>query len=93
MNSPMLNLGPIAFDTVASARLLILPILWFLLRAVPLVRAAFPASCLLFLTDDTSHRPHPVVAVAAASYCRGRNYQAFVGPVLNPDSDTSPARC
>jgi hypothetical protein len=89
----MLNLGPIAFATPwLLLGLLILPILWLLLRAVPPapIRRRFPGVALLLgLTDDTSQTDRTpwwllllrLIAVAAI-------ITAFAGPVLNPDEDT-----
>jgi hypothetical protein len=89
----MLNLGPIAFTTPwLLLGLLILPILWLLLRAVPPapIRRRFPGVALLLgLTDDTSQTDRTpwwllllrLIAVAAI-------ITAFAGPVLNPDEDT-----
>jgi hypothetical protein len=89
----MLNLGPIAFATPwLLLGLLILPILWLLLRAVPPapIRRRFPGVALLLgLSDDTSQTDRTpwwllllrLLAVAAI-------ITAFAGPVLNPDEDT-----
>jgi hypothetical protein len=89
----MLNLGPIAFATPwLLLGLLILPILWLLLRAVPPapIRRRFPGVALLLgLTDDTSQTDRTpwwllllrLIAVAAT-------ITAFAGPVLNPEEDT-----
>ncbi len=89
----MLSLGPIAFATPwLLLGLLILPILWLLLRAVPPapIRRRFPGVALLLgLTDDTSQTDRTpwwllllrLIAVAAT-------ITAFAGPVLNPDEDT-----
>jgi hypothetical protein len=89
----MLNLGPIAFATPwLLLGLLILPILWLLLRAVPPapIRRRFPGVALLLgLSDDTSQTDRTpwwllllrLLAVAAI-------ITAFAGPVLNPYEDT-----
>ncbi|AGI66399.1 hypothetical protein OAN307_c06720 [Octadecabacter antarcticus 307] len=90
----MLNLGPIAFATPwLLLGLLILPILWLLLRAVPPapIRRRFPGVALLLgLSDDTSQTDRTpwwllllrLLAVAAI-------ITAFAGPVLNPNEETS----
>jgi hypothetical protein len=89
----MLNLGSISFATPwLLLGLLILPILWLLLRAVPPapIRRRFPGVALLLgLSDDTSQTDRTpwwllllrLLAVAAI-------ITAFAGPVLNPDEDT-----
>lgn len=89
----MLTLGPIAFTTPwLLLGLLILPILWLLLRAVPPapIRRRFPGVALLLgLSDDSSQTDRTpwwllllrLLAVAAI-------ITAFAGPVLNPDDKT-----
>ncbi len=88
----MLTLGPIAFATPwLLLGLLILPILWLLLRAVPPapIRRRFPGVALLLgLTDDSTQTDRTpwwllllrLLAVAAI-------ITAFAGPVLNPKDD------
>lgn len=89
----MLMLGPIAFAAPwLLLGLLILPILWILLRAVPPapIRRRFPGVALLLgLTDEASQTDRTpwwllllrLAAVAAI-------ITAFAGPVLNPQDDT-----
>ena len=89
----MLNIGPIAFATPwLLLGLLILPILWLLLRAVPPapIRRRFPGVTLLLgLTDDSTQTDRTpwwllflrLLAVAAI-------ITAFAGPVLNPKDET-----
>ncbi|SMX43730.1 DUF4159 domain-containing protein [Octadecabacter ascidiaceicola] len=89
----MLNIGPIAFTAPwLLLGLLILPILWLLLRAVPPapIRRRFPGVALLLgLTDDSTQTDRTpwwllllrLLAVAAI-------ITAFAGPVLNPDEET-----
>jgi len=88
----MLSVGPIAFATPwLLLGLLILPILWLLLRAVPPapIRRRFPGVALLLgLTDDSTQTDRTpwwllllrLLAVAAI-------ITAFAGPVLNPDEE------
>ncbi|MCF2904890.1 DUF4159 domain-containing protein [Octadecabacter sp. CECT 8868] len=90
----MLTLGPIAFATPwLLLGLLILPILWLLLRAVPPapIRRRFPGVALLLgLSDDDSQSDRTpwwllllrLSAVAAI-------ITAFAGPVLNPKQETA----
>jgi hypothetical protein len=85
----MFMLGPIGFAApLILLGLIALPILWFLLRAVPPapIRRRFPAVALLLgLTDDETETDKTpwwllllrMLAVAAAIV-------AFAGPVLNP---------
>ncbi|MDA9207933.1 DUF4159 domain-containing protein [Octadecabacter sp.] len=85
----MLNLGPLAFTTPwLLLGLIILPILWILLRAVPPapITRRFPGVALLLgLTDDDTQTDRTpwwllllrLLAVAAL-------IAAFAGPVLNP---------
>ena len=85
----MLNIGPIAFTAPwLLLGLIVLPILWILLRAVPPapIKRRFPGVALLLgLTDDDSQTDRTpwwllllrLVAVAAV-------IAAFAGPVLNP---------
>lgn len=85
----MLNLGSIAFTTPwLLLGLIVLPILWILLRAVPPapIKRRFPGVALLLgLTDDDSQSDRTpwwllllrLLAVAAI-------IMAFAGPVLNP---------
>ncbi len=89
----MLTVGPVAFATPwLLLGLLILPILWLLLRAVPPapIRRRFPGVALLLgLADDDSQSDRTpwwwlllrLMAVAAI-------ITAFAGPVLNPQDDT-----
>lgn len=89
----MLTLGPIAFAAPwLLLGLLVLPILWLLLRAVPPapIRRRFPGVALLLgLSDDDTQTDRTpwwllllrLIAVAAI-------ITAFAGPVLNPDEDT-----
>lgn len=89
----MLSLGPIAFTTPwLLLGLIVLPILWLLLRAVPPapIRRRFPGVALLLgLTDDDTQTDRTpwwllllrLIAVAAI-------ITAFAGPALNPDDDT-----
>ncbi|MFQ3183762.1 MAG: hypothetical protein ACI901_000861 [Octadecabacter sp.] len=89
----MINLGPIAFTTPwLLLGLLILPILWLLLRAVPPapIRHRFPGVALLLgLNDDTSQTDQTpwwllllrLIAIAAI-------ITAFAGPILNPNEKT-----
>ncbi|MBT8412588.1 MAG: DUF4159 domain-containing protein [Octadecabacter sp.] len=89
----MLTLGPIAFATPwLLLGLLVLPILWLLLRAVPPapIRRRFPGVALLLgLTDDdtqTDKTPWWLLLLrllAVAAIITG-----FAGPVLNPQDDT-----
>ncbi len=90
----MLNLGPLAFTTPwLLLGLIILPILWILLRAVPPapITRRFPGVALLLgLTDDDSQTDRTpwwllllrLLAVAAL-------IAAFAGPVLNPQDRTA----
>ena len=90
----MLTLGPLAFTTPwLLLGLIILPILWLLLRAVPPapIRRRFPGVALLLgLTDDGSQTDRTpwwllllrLLAVAAI-------ITAFAGPVLNPQDRTA----
>ena len=90
----MLTLGPIAFATPwLLLGLLILPILWLLLRAVPPapIRRRFPGVALLLgLSDDDSQTDRTpwwllllrLLAIAAI-------VTAFAGPVLNPKTETA----
>ena len=90
----MLNLGPLAFTTPwLLLGLLILPILWLLLRAVPPapIRRRFPGVALLLgLADADSQTDRTpwwllllrLLAVAAI-------IAAFAGPVLNPQEKTA----
>ena len=90
----MLNVGPIAFTAPwLLLGLLVLPILWLLLRAVPPapIRRRFPGVALLLgLSDEDSQTDRTpwwllllrLVAVAAI-------ITAFAGPVLNPKEDTA----
>ncbi|MBU2994321.1 DUF4159 domain-containing protein [Octadecabacter sp. 1_MG-2023] len=90
----MLTLGPIAFATPwLLLGLLILPILWLLLRAVPPapIRRRFPGVALLLgLSDDDSQSDRTpwwllllrLLAIAAI-------ITAFAGPVLNPKQETA----
>ena len=87
-------IGSLAFVTPALLlALMALPILWWLLRAVPPapIRRRFPGVALLLgLTDDDSESDKTpwwllllrMAAVAAAIV-------AFAGPVLNPDEERS----
>lgn len=89
----MLTLGPIAFATPwLLIGLILLPILWLLLRAVPPapIRRRFPGVALLLgLTDDESQTDKTpwwllllrLLAVAAI-------ITGFAGPVLNPQDET-----
>ncbi len=89
----MLSIGPIAFATPwLLLGILILPILWLLLRAVPPapIRRRFPGVALLLgLTDDSTQTDRTpwwllllrLLAVAAI-------ITAFAGPVLNPKDET-----
>jgi len=89
----MLNLGPLAFTTPwLLLGLIVLPILWILLRAVPPapIRRRFPGVALLLgLADKDSQTDRTpwwllllrLIAVAAI-IC------AFAGPVLNPQDRT-----
>ncbi len=91
----MLVLGPIGFTAPwLLLGLILLPILWFLLRAVPPapIRRRFPGVALLLgLEDeDTETDKTPwwllllrVLAIAAVIL-------GFAGPVLNPDVDDAP---
>jgi hypothetical protein len=93
----MMTLGPIAFATPwLLLGLIILPILWLLLRAVPPapIRRRFPGVALLLgLTDDDSQTDRTpwwllvlrLLAVAAI-------ITAFAGPVLNPKDETPGTR-
>ena len=86
----MFTLGPIGFATpVLLLALIALPILWFLLRAVPPapIRRRFPGIALLLgLKDDEAETDKTpwwllllrMLAVAAA-------IAGFAGPILNPD--------
>lgn len=86
----MFMLGPIGFATpVLLLALIALPILWFLLRAVPPapIRRRFPGIALLLgLKDDEAETDKTpwwllllrMLAVAAAIL-------GFAGPILNPD--------
>ncbi|MEO0487232.1 MAG: DUF4159 domain-containing protein [Pseudomonadota bacterium] len=90
----MWSLGPIGFVTPwLLAALAALPVLWFLLRAVPPapIRRRFPGVALLLglRDDDTTTDKTPwwllllrMLAVAAAIL-------GFAGPVLNPDVDVA----
>ena len=90
----MLNLGPLAFTTPwLLLGLIILPILWILLRAVPPapIKRRFPGVALLLgLTDDETQTDRTpwwllmlrLLAVAAIIL-------AFAGPVLNPQDRTA----
>ena len=90
----MMTFGPIAFTTPwLLLGLLVLPILWLLLRAVPPapIRRRFPGVALLLgLTDDDSQTDRTpwwllllrLLAVAAI-------ITAFAGPVLNPKENTA----
>ena len=90
----MLSIGPIAFATPwLLLGLLILPILWLLLRAVPPapIRRRFPGVALLLgLADNESQTDRTpwwllllrLIAVAAI-------ITAFAGPVLNPTEKTA----
>ncbi|MEL6960687.1 MAG: DUF4159 domain-containing protein, partial [Pseudomonadota bacterium] len=89
----MLSLGPLAFTVPwLLLGLIILPILWILLRAVPPapIRRRFPGVALLLgLTDDETQTDKTpwwllllrLLAVAAIII-------GFAGPVLNPQDDT-----
>ena len=89
----MLSIGPIAFATPwLLLGLLILPILWLLLRAVPPapIRRRFPGVALLLgLNDDSTQTDRTpwwllllrLLVVAAI-------IAAFAGPVLNPKDET-----
>lgn len=89
----MLSIGPIAFATPwLLLGLLILPILWLLLRAVPPapIRRRFPGVALLLgLSDDSTQTDRTpwwllllrLIAIAAI-------ITAFAGPVLNPKDET-----
>ena len=89
----MFAIGPIGFAAPwLLLGLLILPILWILLRAVPPapIRRRFPGVALLLgLTDDENQTDRTpwwllllrLLAVAAVII-------GFAGPVLNPDDDT-----
>ena len=89
----MFAIGPIGFAAPwLLLGLLILPILWILLRAVPPapIRRRFPGVALLLgLTDDenqTDRTPWWLLLIrllAVAAVIIG-----FAGPVLNPDDDT-----
>ncbi len=88
----MWTIGPIGFTTPwLLLGLLLLPILWLLLRAVPPapIRRRFPGVALLLgLTDDETQTDRTpwwllllrMLAVAAAIV-------GFAGPVLNPETD------
>ncbi len=90
----MLNLGPLAFTTPwLLLGLIVLPILWVLLRAVPPapVKRRFPGVALLLgLSDEDSQTDRTpwwllllrLLAVAAV-------IAAFAGPVLNPQDRTA----
>ncbi len=89
----MLTLGPLAFTTPwLLLGLIVLPILWLLLRAVPPapLRRRFPGVALLLgLTDEDSQTDKTpwwllllrLLAVAAI-------IAGFAGPVLNPEDET-----
>ncbi len=87
----MLVLGPIGFTAPwLLAALAVLPLLWWLLRAVPPapIRRAFPAVTLLLGLDDsdtqTDRTPWWLLLLrmlAVAAIILG-----FAGPVLNPDT-------
>lgn len=89
----MINFGPVAFTTPwLLLGLLILPILWLLLRAVPPapIRRRFPGVTLLLgLTDNTSQTDRTpwwllllrLIAIATI-------ITAFSGPVFNPNEET-----
>jgi len=89
----MLTLGPIAFATPwLLLGLIILPILWLLLRAVPPapIRRRFPGVALLLgLTDadsQTDRTPWWLLLLRLAAVAA--LITAFAGPILNPDDDT-----
>lgn len=89
----MLALGPLAFlAPIILAALIVLPVLWWLLRAVPPAPAkrAFPGVRLLLGLEDPEKMPIKtpwwllllrMVALAAAIF-------AFSDPVLNPEVQT-----
>ncbi|MEM9031747.1 MAG: BatA domain-containing protein, partial [Pseudomonadota bacterium] len=91
----MLILGPLGFTAPwLLLALVALPILWFLLRAVPPapVRRMFPGVILLLGLEDEDHETDKtpwwllllrILAVAAVIL-------GFAGPVLNPDRDAVP---
>lgn len=90
----MLALGPIAFTAPAVlVALLALPVLWFLLRAVPPapLRRRFPGVALLIgLNDDESQTDKTpwwllLLRMAAAALV----ILGFAGPILNPQSEST----
>lgn len=89
----MLNLGPLAFTTPwLLLGLIVLPILWVLLRAVPPapVRRRFPGVALLLgLSDDTTQTDRtPWWLLLLRLLAIAGIITAFAGPVLNPQDDT-----
>ena len=90
----MMTLGPIGFTAPwLLLGLILLPILWLLLRAVPPapIRRMFPGVALLLgLTDDETQTDRTpwwllllrTIAIAAAII-------GFAGPVLNPKVETT----
>lgn len=89
----MLNLGTLAFTTPwLLLGLIILPILWVLLRAVPPapIRRRFPGVALLLgLADENTQTDRtPWWLLLLRLLAIGALIVAFAGPVLNPQDRT-----
>ena len=90
----MIDLGPIAFTTPwLLFGLLILPILWLLLRAIPPtpIRRRFPGVALLLgLNDDTRQTDRtPWWLLLLRLMAITTIITAFAGPVINPNEENS----
>jgi hypothetical protein len=85
----MLTLGPLGFASpLLLAALLALPVLWWLLRAVPpapVVRRFPGVALLLGLTDETTETDKtPWWLLVLRAFAVAALIVAFAGPVLNP---------
>ena len=88
----MWSIGPIGFTAPwLLAGLILLPILWIILRAVPPapIRRRFPGVALLLgLTDDEQQTDKtPWWLLLLRMLAIGAAIVGFAGPVLNPDTE------
>ena len=88
----MWSIGPLGFATPwLLLGLILLPILWLLLRAVPPapIRRMFPGVALMLgLTDDETQTDRtPWWLLLLRTLAIGAAIIGFAGPVLNPEPD------